>query len=441
MTATATTSDTIGPPAHPALERKAVAAVVLGNALEFYDFTLYAFFAVPIGAAFFPSGNATDSLLASLALFGIGYVMRPVGGVLIGAFADRAGRKPAMLITIALMAVGMLMLALTPGTATLGGWAQGIVIAGRLIQGLALGGEVGPSTAYLLEAAPAEHRGFVASWQIASQGCAALFAGLIASALTLAVGEAAMAEWGWRVMFLLGIGVVPVGLVIRSHLPETAGEAQDPAASHSTGAVVVRLVREHGRLLLLTFLVIAASTVSNAIGTNMPVYARATLGLTETVSTAVPIALGLASIAFPLLGGWLADRFGRRPVLIWPRVLILVLAVPAFWWLARAPTAPAVYAVTFLLSALSSVNAAAIIVAIPESLPRTVRSAGLSIVYAFSVSIFGGSTNYVVNKLIALSGDTLAPAYYLAAFSVVGTIAALLMPETRGHDLDADSEA
>lgn len=427
--------------AHPKLDRKAVGAVVLGNALEFYDFTIYAFFAVPIGAAFFPADNATDSLLASLALFGIGYVMRPIGGILIGAFADRAGRKPAMLITIALMAVGMLMLALTPGYDVLGGWAQAIVIVGRLIQGLALGGEVGPSTAYLLEAAPPKQRGFVASWQIASQGCAALIAGVVATLLTLAVGDRAMAEWGWRGMFLLGLAVVPVGLVIRSHLPETAGEAQDPAAADSTLAVVVRLVREHGRLLALTFLVIAASTVSNAIGTNMPVYAQATLGLTETVSTAVPIALGLASIVFPLVGGWLADRTGRRPVMIWPRAAIVVLAVPAFAWLAHAPTALNVYAVTFLMSALSSINAAAIIVGIPESLPRNVRSAGLSIVYAFSVSIFGGSTNWVVNKLIAVTGDRLAPAYYLVAFSVIGTIAAWLMHETRGKDIDANREA
>jgi MFS family permease len=346
-----------------------------------------------------------------------------------------------MLITIALMALGMLMLAVCPSYATIGGWAQVIVIAGRLVQGLALGGEVGPSTAYLLEAAPPDRRGFVTSWQIASQGCAALFAGLVATTLALTVGDSAMAEWGWRLMFALGLCVVPVGLVIRSHLPETAGAEEDPHAAASTLAVVGRLLREHGRLLGLTFLVIAASTVSNSVGTNMPVYAGATLGLSETASTAVPIALGLASVLFPLLGGWLADRVGRRPVMIWPRALILVLAVPAFAWVLHAPSAASVYAVTFLLSALSSINAAAVIVGIPEALPRAVRSAGLSIVYAVAVSVFGGSTNYLVNWLIAATGDRLAPAYYLAAFSLVGTVAALLLPETRGRDLDADTAA
>ncbi|WP_342105854.1 MFS transporter [Methylobacterium sp. SI9] len=430
-----------GATAHPALDRKAVGAVVLGNALEFYDFTVYAFFAKPIGAAFFPAADPTHSLLASLALFGIGYVMRPIGGALIGAFADRAGRKPAMLITIGLMALGMLLLAACPPYAAIGGWAQVIVIAGRLIQGLALGGEVGPSTAYLLEAAAPERRGFVTSWQIASQGCAALFAGIVATILALVVGDQAMNAWGWRLMFVLGLAVVPVGLIIRSHLPETAGVEEDPNAAASTFAVMKRLLREHGRLLGLTFLVISASTVSNAVGTNMPVYAGATLGLSETAATAVPIALGLASVAFPLLGGWLADRVGRRLIMIWPRALIVILAIPAFAWMVKAPGALNVYAITFLLSALSSINAAAVIVGIPEALPRAVRSAGLSIVYAVSVSVFGGTTNYVINWLIAETGDRLAPAYYLAAFSLIGTVAAFLLPETRGRDLDSNREA
>ena len=421
--------------ARPALRVGSVAAVVLGNALEFYDFTIYAFFAVPIGEAFFPNKDPIHSLLASLALFGLGYVMRPIGGVVIGAFADRAGRKPAMLVTIALMALGMLMLAATPSYARIGVWAQVVIIAGRLIQGLALGGEVGPSTAYLLEAAPQDHRGFVASWQIASQGCAALFAGVLAKILVVFIGDQAMSDWGWRVMVLVGLSVVPVGWVIRNQLAETAGESKNKDAEHSIVGVLHTLIVEHGGMLFLMFLVIAASTVSNSIGTNMPIYAKSTLHLTEGVSATVPIALGLASVILPLLGGWLADRGGRRPILIWPRAAIAVVALPAFMWLVHNPTPVPLYVVTFLMSALSSINAAAIIVTIPEALPREVRSAGLSIVYALSVSIFGGSTIFIVNKLIASTGDKLAPAYYLIAFSIIGTIAACFLPETRGRRL------
>jgi MFS family permease len=295
------------------LDRKAVAAVALGNALEFYDFTIFAFFAVSIGQAFFPAKDATDSLLSSLALFGLGYIMRPIGSIVIGAFADRAGRKPAMLLTISLMAIGMLMIALTPSYATIGIWAQVIVIFGRLIQGLALGGEVGPSTSYLLEAAPASQRGFITSWQIASQGCAALCSGLIATALSHMIGDQAMSDWGWRLMFLLGLSVVPLGLIIRSHLPETAGLQKSTKTAPSIFAVIKELFGSHGKLLFLTFLVIAASTVSNSIGLNMPVYARTTLGLTETVSAAVPIALGVASIFFALFGGWRTRALSCNP--------------------------------------------------------------------------------------------------------------------------------
>ena len=425
---------TIAAADHPPLERRAVAAVILGNALEFYDFTTYAFFATTIGETFFPSKDPLASLLSSLAIFGIGFLTRPIGGIVIGAFADRAGRKPAMILTIAMMAAGMLMLAVTPGYAVIGVWAQVIVIAGRLIQGFALGGEVGPSTAYLLEAAPPDHRGFIASWQVASQGIASLFAGTVGFVLAKTLSDHAMGEWGWRVPFLLGVAIVPVGLVIRNHLPETAGEGSDTAAS--TLDVLRRLLRDHGRMLTLNFLVIMAATVSNFVGTNMPTYAKSTLGLSLAASTGTTIALGAASVVFPLLGGWLADRIGRRPVMVWPRAAIVVLAVPAFAFLVHAPSAGNVYAVTFLLSALSSLNAAAVIVGIPESLPRAVRSAGLSIVYAFSVTIFGGTTNYIVNKLIALTGDKLAPAYYLVAISVVGAVAAFLMPETKGRELD-----
>ena len=418
------------------LDWKAVGAVALGNMLEFYDFITFSFFAVDIGRAFFPSKDPTTSLLSSLAVFWSGFLMRPLGGVVIGALADRAGRKPAMVLTIGLMALGMLMLAATPSVATIGVAAPIIVIAGRLIQGFALGGEVGPSTAYLLEAAPQQHRAFFASWQTASQGVAAILAGLISLALSLFLSKVALESWGWRVPFFLGIAIVPVGIVIRSHLPETAGEGQDPDAAHSTMGVLRLLVAEHGRRLLLTLLVIMAATISFYIGANMPTYAQSSLKFTKAASDGVTLALGFASLGFTLLGGWLADRYGRRPVMVIPRAALVVVAIPAFWLAVHQPHPVTIYGVVILLSALSSISTAAIIVAVPEALPRNVRSAGLSITYALSVSLFGGSAPWLVTKLIALTGDKVAPAYYLAATSLIGAVAAYLLPETRGRRLD-----
>ncbi len=418
------------------LDWKAVGAVALGNMLEFYDFITFSFFAVDIGRAFFPSKDPTTSLLSSLAVFWSGFLMRPLGGVVIGALADRAGRKPAMVLTIALMALGMLMLAATPSVATIGVAAPIIVIAGRLIQGFALGGEVGPSTAYLLEAAPQKRRAFFASWQTASQGVAAILAGSISLALSLSLQKSALDSWGWRVPFFLGIAIVPVGILIRSHLPETAGEGQDPEAARSSIDVLRLLVVEHGPRLLLTLLVIMAATVSFYIGANMPTYAQSSLKFSKTASDGVTLALGFASLGFTLLGGWLADRYGRRPIMVIPRVAIVLVAVPAFWIAVHQPHPVTIYAVVVLLSALSSISTAAIIVAVPEALPRNVRSAGLSITYALSVSIFGGSAPWLVTKLIALTGDKVAPAYYLAATSLIGAAAAFLLPETKGRSLD-----
>jgi len=293
---------------HP-VDRTAVAAVVLGNALEFYDFITYSFFAKEIGDAFFPAGGATASLLSSLLVFWVGFFTRPIGAVVLGAYADKGGRKPAMLVTIALMAAGMLILAITPGFATIGWAAPVVVVLGRLIQGFALGGEVGPTTAYLVETAAAGRRGLMASWQLASQGFAQLFAGALGVALSFALPPEAMHAWGWRVPFVVGVLIVPVGLIIRNHLPETAEVDETPASSRE---VLARLSRGHARVLVAGFLLIMGSTIATYAGINMPTYAKATLGLSLKISSVVTVALGVASIVFSLVGGWLADRL-RAP--------------------------------------------------------------------------------------------------------------------------------
>src|SRR5690242_15819590 len=181
----------------PQISVGAVAATVLGNGLEFYDFTTYAFFAVTIGRVFFPARDPFISLLLSVAAFGVGFVSRPLGGIVIGAYADRAGRKPAMMLSIALMAAGMVLLAATPSYAVIGVAAPVVVVIARLVQGFALGGEVGPSTAYLLEAAPGGKRGRYAVWQIASQGAAMALAGIFGVMLSLTLDDSAIEAWGW----------------------------------------------------------------------------------------------------------------------------------------------------------------------------------------------------------------------------------------------------
>src|ERR1700730_1802724 len=227
----------------PAIPTSAVVATVLGNALEFYDFTAYAFFAVIIGRAFFPAHDPFVSLLLSVAAFGVGFITRPVGGIVIGAYADRAGRKPAMMLSIGLMALGMVLLAATPSYASIGLAAPILVVLARLIQGVALGGEVGPATSYRLDASPPGNRGQYGAWQVASQGAAAALAGALGVALSLLLDTNDMQSWGWRIPFIVGIAIVPVGLIMRGQLQETvdlragtthstAGQVRPAQASH-----------------------------------------------------------------------------------------------------------------------------------------------------------------------------------------------------------------
>lgn len=425
---------TVAPPARAAARpRRAIAAAVICNALEFYDFTTYAFFAVMIGKAFFVTADPWVSLLLSVATFGVGFVTRPIGSIVIGAYADRAGRKPAMLLTIVLMAVGMTILVATPSYATIGLAAPVLVVCGRLIQGFALGGEVGPSTAFLLESAPPGRRGLYASWQLASQGAAILAAGLAGVVLSLWLSAEQMQAWGWRIPFVLGLSIIPVGIYIRGNLEETA--APDVTETKSAGEVLARLFTSHRRTLALAVPLILCGTISNFISNYMTTYAITTLKLPQSLSIAATAVVGACVLVFSLLGGWLSDRYGRRLLMLVPRAAILLLAYPAFVLMTRLPGAATLLSMSALLAALTAISSAAAIAAIPEMLPRAVRSAGTSISYAFVVTVFGGTTQLVVTWLIGVTGDPLSPAYYLVLASIVGVIAMILMPETSRQDL------
>lgn len=404
-----------------------VAATVAGNALEFFDFVTYSFFAVQIGQTFFPSSDDFVSLLASVGVFGVGFVFRPLGGILIGAYADRAGRRPAMLLTIVLITIGTMGLALTPSYASIGVAAPMIVIFCRLVQGLALGGEVGPASVFLIEAAPAGKRGFYSSWQLASQGLAVLAAGLLGLGLALVLDKEALKLWGWRVPFVLCLLLVPVAFYLRRAMPETY--EQDPRLERAR-------LGEHARFIVLAVLLILGGTVSTYVSNYMTTYAIATLKLPPATALTATVVGGVSLFAGALAGGWLADRHGRRITMLWPRLLLTLTTWPMFFLLAGQPSAGMLYLATTVLTVLTAIGSTASLVAIPELLPRSIRSTGLSIAYAVGVSLFGGSTQFVITWLLKVTGDPTSPAWYVTVTSVITLAAMWVMPESRDRNIE-----
>lgn len=410
------------------VQPRVVAATVAGNALEFFDFTTYAFFAVYIGQTFFPADEPLVTVMLSVAVFGVGFITRPLGGLLIGSFADRVGRKPAMLLTIALITIGTIGMALTPSYASIGLAAPIIVIACRLVQGLALGGEVGPSTTYLIEIAPPGRRGLYGSWQLASQGIASLAAGVVGIVLTLALSKEQMLAWGWRIPFLLGLALIPIAFFLRRHMPESlehpthSGPIKSPVAD----------IRHHLRPIMLALMVILGVTISTYAAIYMTTYAVTTLKLSATIAMSATIVFGVATWAGALLGGWLSDLYGRKPVMLWARVALFVLVYPAYMLLIDHTSVATLALATALLALLTGIGGAPTLVAIPELFPGHVRALGLSIAYAFGVALFGGTAQLVITWLIKVTNNPAAPALYVLITSLIAIVGILLMRETGG---------
>ncbi len=410
-----------------------VMAVFVGNGLEFYDFLTFSYFAVYISQTFYPSESPATGLLATLATFGAGFLTRPIGAIVIGSMGDRIGRKPAMLASFSLMGVAIVGLALTPSYDTIGIAAPVLVVLFRLLQGFALGGEVGPTTAFMAEAAPPHRRGLYLSMQFVTQDSAVLVAGLVGTSLAAMLSEQQLQAWGWRAAMLLGAVIVPFGLILRRTLPETLHRADDAALAPdaTTGTLTSRArIRPFLRIIVLGLMMLAAGTIGSYTTGYMTTYALTTLHMTASVSFGVIIVNGGVGVIFEAFSGWLSDRYGRKPVMIVPGALLLVSILPCFWIIHHFRNVWAFYAAEATMVMLAALSAVPIIVTITESLPKSIRSGAVATIYAFAISIFGGSTQFVITWLIGVTGNPLAPAYYWSAAAALGLLAMMFVRET-----------
>lgn len=416
-------------PARTVGKARLIAACTIGNALEFYDFVIYSFFAATIGALFFPSADPTVQLLLSFATYGVGFFLRPLGGMVLGSYADRRGRKAATILTLFLMALGTGMIGLAPTYDQIGLWGAVMVVAGRLIQGFSAGGEIGASTTLLAECAPPDERGFFGSWQLASQGMAVMVAAGIALSINTLLTPEQVQSWGWRVPFLIGVMIVPVGLWLRRALKETHANEQH-ADKRQVSAVSVALKAHLSKIVVGVAVIIGGTAANAVIVLYMSTYAIRQLSMAPTTALLAGIAAGIVTFAVAPFAGALTDRVGRKVVIGAAYALIALLIYPAFLLLNAVPTLPMLLTVVVVLSALNAAGAAPVILTTAEIFPVEVRATGMSLVYALGVAVFGGFGQFIVTWLIAASGSPLAPAWYVAACCVCSLLALRSLPET-----------
>ncbi|RDU94714.1 MFS transporter [Trinickia dinghuensis] len=421
---------------------KAIAAITLGNGLEFFDFTIYSFFATIIGKLYFPVEGQLAQLMLAVGTFGVGFIMRPVGGVVLGAYADRAGRKAAMSLTLWLMTLGSAIVAFAPTYAAIGLAAPVLVILARLIQGFALGGEIGASTSLLLEYGSDRTRGFYGSWQFVSQGLNTVVGSLLGVALAAMLSTHALESWGWRVPFVIGMAMGPIGVYIRRHLDETLSV---PASSEEVQAIEVSAVARPLREIFGTHWGVIVTGVVTTIGGTAANYIVLFYLSTYAIKILhMPMSLALwaswtaafvTAICSPFAGS-LSDRHGRKRVLWISRALLIAAVYPAFMVINAVPTVPVLLAVVAGLGVLVAFTAVPNIVMLPEMFPREIRATGMSIVYCLGVSIFGGFAQFFATWLIQLSGNTLAPAWYLIGCGLVSLLPLPFIRETAGRPID-----
>ena len=430
----------------PSMRRRVIAGTTIGNALEFFDFTVFTFLILVIGPLFFPAASSYGQLLLTTATFGVGFLMRPVGGMLIGSYADRHGRKAAMTLTLSMMGLGCGLIVVAPTYAQMGMVGPIMMVMARLIQGFAAGGEVGASTTLLVEHAPRGKRGFYSSWQYGSQALGVMVGALVVTLLTHALSAEQMQAWGWRLPFVIGILTVPVGAYIRRNLDETleppppaSGQPALVATPSTAGRQPLRNIFSNYKLTMLkgVLLVTGGMVCIQVINFYIPTYARRELGLSATSALWASVVFsGISFVAAPFVG-MLADHYGRKRVIFWSRLVMLIMLLPSFHWLIVAPSGERLIVLLAVLSLLVALQTSPAFTMVPELFPKQVRTTGLSVVFGLGISILGGFSQFFVTWLLHVTGDSMAPAWFLMVTMTLSTVVLFWIKDRTHHYIAA----
>ena len=425
MTAAATRVEIVGTE-----YRRAITAGVIGNVLEWYDFGVYGYLVPTISALFFPGGDPTVSLLQTFAVFGVGFVMRPVGSILFGIYGDKHGRRKALSAVIFVMALSTFAMGLLPTYAQAGVLAPALLVVVRLFQGLSVGGEFGGSTAYIVEFAPAGRRGFLGSFQLVGVAGGFLLGSLTAALFISALPEADRLSWGWRLPFLFGIAVGIVGAYLRWRIEDTPKFTEIEEQGAVAKAPLTEALRDHPWETFLGFGTTLHNTVAYYIALiYMGSYMVTVAKLPQTTVLWIGTFCLAVFVALLPLMGWLSDKVGRRPLLIFSCVAYVVLGYP-FFLLASYGTVLTALLAQLLMVVLYAPYAGTCPSFYTEIFPTRVRYTALSVGYNIAVAIFGGFAPFIATFLVRETGSVYAPAFYVIAAAVVTGLILLKVRET-----------
>lgn len=383
-----------------------------------YDFMVFGYYAAAIGAAFFPGGNPYSSLMLSLMTFGAGFLMRPLGAIVLGAYTDRHGRRAGLLLTLGLMSIGILSIACTPGYAKIGLIAPLLVLSGRLLQGFSAGMELGGVSVYLSEIATPGHKGFYVSWQSGSQQIAVMFAALVGVVLSNSLAPEQMTAWGWRVPLLIGCAIIPFLFRLRRSLQETEDFLARPLKPST--AQILRSLRANWRIVLIGTLMVTMTTVSFYMITAYTPTFGGQLHLASMDALLVTLCVGASNLFWLPIMGALSDRIGRRPLLFTSTTLMLLSAYPAMLWLVQDASFARLLAVELWFSFLYGSYNGAMVVYLTEIMPVDVRTSGFALAYSTATAVFGGFTPAISTYLMHSTGNLAVPGLWLSAAALIG---------------------